>query len=124
MPALVHRPRPRLDSTSPLRTAEPPLRKSQILVVDDEALYGQALERIFHRIGHTVRLARDASEAMEIVSTEPIDLVFTDIQMPGLSGLELVRRIHEHDPDIPCIVMTGYASPESSIEALRAGKTG
>ncbi|MBK7947751.1 MAG: sigma-54-dependent Fis family transcriptional regulator [Deltaproteobacteria bacterium] len=97
------------------------MRKPQILVVDDDALYRQALERVFHRTGHTVRLARDASEAMEIVTAEPIDLVFTDVQMPGPSGLELVRRIHEHDPDIPCIVMTGYASAEGSIEALRAG---
>ena len=66
-------------------------------------------------------MARDATEAMGIVSSHPVDLVLCDIKMPGINGLELVRQIHEVEPDLPCIVITGYSSAENSIEALRAG---
>jgi DNA-binding NtrC family response regulator len=97
------------------------LRKSHVLVVDDEELYRRALERILTRVGHSVLMARDANEAMGIVSSQPVDLVLCDIQMPGINGLELVRQIHEIEPDLPCIVITGYSTPENSIEALRAG---
>jgi DNA-binding NtrC family response regulator len=58
---------------------------------------------------------------MARVSSEPLDLVLCDIRMPGISGLELVRQIHEVDPDLPCIVVTGYGSAEQSVEALHAG---
>jgi DNA-binding NtrC family response regulator len=92
-----------------------------VLVVDDEELYRRALERILQRVGHTVVSARDASEALGIVSGQPVDLVLADIRMPGLNGLELVRQIHEIAPDLPCIVITGYGGPEQSVEALRAG---
>jgi DNA-binding NtrC family response regulator len=68
-----------------------------------------------------VTQARDATEALAIVSSDPIDLVLADIRMPGINGLELVRQVHEINPDLPCIVITGFGSPESSVEALRAG---
>jgi DNA-binding NtrC family response regulator len=98
-----------------------PLQKSNVLVVDDEELYRRALERILTRVGHRVVMARDASEALSVVSSEPIDLVLCDVKMPGINGLELVRQIHDFEPDLPCIVITGYGSPENSVEALRAG---
>ncbi|RIL06045.1 MAG: DNA-binding response regulator [Proteobacteria bacterium] len=97
------------------------MRRSNVLVVDDEELYRRALERILVRCGHAVTTARDASEAMTAVSAEPLDLVLCDVRMPGISGLELVRQIREIDPDLPCIVMTGYDSVEHSVEALRSG---
>jgi DNA-binding NtrC family response regulator len=56
-----------------------------------------------------------------VVSGEPVDLVLADIRMPGINGLELVRQVHEINPDLPCIVITGFGSPENSVEALRAG---
>jgi DNA-binding NtrC family response regulator len=68
-----------------------------------------------------VTTARDAGEAMRLVSSEPLDLVLCDIRMPGLSGLELVRQIHEVDADLPFIVVTGYGSAEQSVDALHAG---
>jgi DNA-binding NtrC family response regulator len=66
-------------------------------------------------------MARDGTEALGIVSEQPIDLVLADIKMPGINGLELVRQIHDFAPDIPCIVVTGYGTPEHSVDALRAG---
>ena len=94
---------------------------STVLVVDDEEHYRRALERILARVGHQVLTARDATEALSIVSGGPVDLVLADVKMPGINGLELVRQIHEFAPDLPCIVITGYGGPEQSVEALRAG---
>ena len=90
-------------------------------MVDDEELYRRALERILVRVGHQVSTARDAGEALALVSSQPIDLMLCDVKMPGINGLELVRQVHELEPDLPCIVITGYGSAEHSVEALRAG---
>ncbi len=97
------------------------LPHTHVLVVDDEEFYRRALERILTRVGHRVSTARDAREALGMIAAEPMDLVLCDVRMPGLSGLELVRQIQEMQPDLPCIVVTGYGSAERSLEALRAG---
>ncbi|MGB0620935.1 MAG: sigma-54-dependent transcriptional regulator [Myxococcota bacterium] len=97
------------------------LHPSTILVVDDEELYRRALGRILLRVGHQVATAPDGAEALQRIASERIDLVLCDIQMPGINGLELVRQIREVAPDLPCIVMTGYNTPENSLEALQAG---
>jgi DNA-binding NtrC family response regulator len=101
--------------------AEEGLRKSHVLVVDDEELYRRSLERILRRVGHTVSEARDATEALNAVSEQVFDLVLVDLRMPGLNGIELVRQIRDVNPDLPCIVVTGFGSPDSSVDALRAG---
>jgi DNA-binding NtrC family response regulator len=97
------------------------MRKSRILVIDDEEHYRNALERILARVGHQVLTARDAGEAIAIAASQPVDLVLCDYKMPGINGLEVIRQIHELAPDVPCIVITGYSTAETSIEALRAG---
>jgi len=97
------------------------MQKSKVLVVDDEELYRRAIERILTRVGHDVVMARNATEALEQVSSISVDLVLCDIQMPGINGLELIRQIRDIEPELPCIVMTGYNTPENSIEALQAG---
>jgi DNA-binding NtrC family response regulator len=102
-------------------TPEAGLRKTHVLVVDDEELYRRSLERILRRVGHTVAEARDATEALNAVSEQAFDLVLVDLRMPGLNGIELVRQIRDVNPDLPCIVVTGFGSPESSVDALRAG---
>ncbi len=95
--------------------------KPHVLVVDDEELYRRALERILSRAGYAVTCARDAAEAMSVVTAESLDLVLCDVKMPGVNGIELVRKIREFDPDLPSIVVTGYGTAENSVEALRAG---
>jgi len=66
-------------------------------------------------------MAPDAAEALQVITSERIDLVLCDIQMPGINGLELVRQVRDIEPDLPCIVMTGFNTPENSVEALNAG---
>ena len=97
------------------------MRKSHVLVVDDDQHYRNAVVRILLRAGHEVTGAHDASEAMRTVTAEPLDLVMCDVKMPGISGLELVRRVHEACPDLPCIIITGYGGAEASVDALKAG---
>src|SRR5262245_56105908 len=112
---------PRVECARLPPAGEAALRDSHVLVIDDEELYRRALERILARVGHRVSCARDASEAMAIVSAEPLDLVLCDVRMPGIQGLELVRQIHELQPDLPCIVITGYGSADASLQAVRQG---
>ncbi len=92
-----------------------------MLIVDDEELYRRALERVLSRAGYEITTAPGASEAMTAIASERFDLVLCDIRMPGINGLELVRQMGEVQPDLPCIVVTGYGTTEQSIEALRAG---
>ena len=106
---------------SPPPPRSPILAKSHVLVVDDEELYRRSLDRILSRVGHVVTQARDANEALAILATDPVDLILADIRMPGINGLELVRQVQEINPDLPCLVITGFGSPESSVDALRAG---
>ena len=95
-------------AATPLREAEePPVPKPNVLVVDDEELYRRALGRILTRSGCAVTLARDAGEAMAVVTGQPLDLVISDLRMPGVNGLELIRQVRDFDPDLPCIVVTG-----------------
>jgi len=113
----------RFSYTAPAPSAQrrSTLQKNHVLVVDDEELYRRAIERILRRVGYDVLMARDGLEALQVISVQSVDLVLCDIQMPGINGLELVRQIREIEPDLPCIVMTGYNTPENSIEALQAG---
>jgi DNA-binding NtrC family response regulator len=95
--------------------------KNHVLIVDDEDLYRRALERILRRQGHTISSACNGADALEFVANQSVDLVLCDIKMPGMNGLDVVKRIHEIRPDLPCIVITGFGSSERSLEALGAG---
>ena len=97
------------------------MSKNRVLIVDDEELYRRALERILTRQGHLVSSASSGADALEFISNESVDLVLCDFQMPGMTGLEVIKRIHEVQPDLPCIIITGFGSAERSLEALGAG---
>ena len=95
--------------------------KNHVLIVDDEDLYRRVLERILKRQGHLISSASNGTEALEFVANERVDLVLCDVKMPGMSGLEVVKKIHALRPDLPCIIITGFGSSERSLEALEAG---
>ena len=95
--------------------------KNRVLIVDDEELYRRALERILTRQGHLVSSTSSGADALKFIAQESVDLVLCDFQMPGMNGLEVVKRIHETQPDLPCILITGFGSAERSLEALGAG---
>ena len=104
-----------------MKSDHPAIRAAHVLVVEDEPLCRRSLERTLTRMGCTVSLAPGAPEALEIAATGGVDVVLTDLKLPGIDGLELIRRVAELDPATPCIAMTAHGGSQRSIEALRAG---
>lgn len=92
-----------------------------ILVVDDEEANRLALERIFAREGYTVRTAPDGRVALESLRDGAVGVVLTDLKMPGISGLELLRVARQVSPETQVIVVTAYGSVETAVEAMREG---
>ncbi len=93
----------------------------KILVIDDEPFLRETLAIILQDEGYGVATAASAREALQHVRNEPFDLVFLDIKMPEVSGLELLPEIRELSPNIPIIMLTAYASLTSAIDAMRKG---
>ncbi|MDK2922045.1 MAG: hypothetical protein PWR24_1602 [Desulfonauticus sp.] len=93
-----------------------------VLLVDDEKDFVDGLVRIINRY-FKVRCfkAYSAQDALEIIDNNNINIVLTDLRMPGLSGLDLVKKIQSRNKDITCLVLTAYGSIESAVEAMRAG---
>ncbi len=92
-----------------------------VLVVDDEENIRLAVERILTKIGCRVFKAADGQEALQVVKSEDIALVILDLKMPGMDGLEVQRQIQEIDETVLVIIITGYATIETAIEAMRQG---
>lgn len=97
------------------------MAEGTILVVDDELLIRDLLYEFFTDEGYRVILAEDGERALELLTGEEFDVSLVDLKMPGVDGMEVVRAIHSLDPDRPVIIMTGYPSFNSAIEALRHG---
>jgi DNA-binding NtrC family response regulator len=95
--------------------------KGRILVVDDEMVVRDSLAKWFDSEGYRVRAAAGGREALEALRDEDWDLALVDIKMPGMDGMELQARLAEADPDLTVIIMTGYASVETAVQALKRG---
>jgi len=92
-----------------------------ILVVDDDVDTTAALQEALQRRGFRVDTAHSADECLIFLKTHSVDVVITDVQMPGMTGLELCQRLHEQYPDLISIVLTGHGNLDSAISAIRAG---
>jgi len=92
-----------------------------ILVVDDEADLRSLLVEAFQDSGHEAVSAASGAQALELVKARHFPVVFTDLNMPGMSGLELIKELHAVDPRSFPILMTGFATTEAAIEALKRG---
>lgn len=92
-----------------------------LLVVDDDPLVCQQLKRLYTSIGYIATTASSAEEALERLEAGDIDLMITDIRLPGLSGVELTKQVQEVCPDVPVIVITGYADIGNAVEILKLG---
>src|SRR5919204_2327308 len=94
---------------------------AMILCVDDDASIGEILEETLTRAGHTPVLARHVPEALQVLAKGGVDLVISDYRMPGLTGLELLELLQREGYDVPLIMLTGYASIEHAVAAIKAG---
>ncbi|MEW5984452.1 MAG: sigma-54 dependent transcriptional regulator [Acidobacteriota bacterium] len=95
--------------------------RGRILVVDDEASLRELLDIMLRREGYAVLLAEDGRTALSILEREPVDLLISDIKMPDISGVEVLREAKRLDPDIVGIMITAFASTDTAVEALRLG---
>jgi len=95
--------------------------KAKLLVVDDELIVRDSLNKWFREEGYDVSVADNAQEALAKMAAGRFDLALVDIKMPGVDGVELQKRMHEIDPDMLVIIMTGYASVETAVAALKNG---
>jgi len=96
----------------------------QILLVDDEPGIRDTYSRILKRSGYTVQTASNGEEALAKLAKSTIELMITDILMPGMDGLELVRRVKDYDDNVKVIIMTAHASVDSAVEAIKLGAFG
>ncbi len=93
----------------------------RILVVDDEASIRMIVSEVLSEEGYAVETAENGVEALERVKQDDIQLVISDIRMPQMSGIELLAKVKQHDPDIQVIIMTSHASIDTAIQAIRLG---
>jgi DNA-binding NtrC family response regulator len=93
----------------------------EILVVDDEVNIRSALVTILEKRGHRVSAVGRGEEAWAILRDTPVDLILTDLKMPGMGGIELLRKVKDDYPDTEVVVMTAYGSVETAVEAMRLG---
>lgn len=93
----------------------------KILLVDDEDDYRRSCGKFMERMGHTVRLAASGAEAMSFLDREAFDVAVFDIDMPGMSGLELMQRVHEESHDVEVVFLTGKGTIEACVQAMQMG---
>ncbi|MFB0517994.1 MAG: response regulator [Acidobacteriota bacterium] len=93
----------------------------KILIIDDEASIRDSCSQVLSKEGYVTETAEDGSIGLEKVRKAKPDLVLVDLKMPGISGMEVLESLKELDPDIVSIVITGYATIESAVEAMKLG---
>ncbi len=93
----------------------------KILVVDDEANARSALVALLEEDGYQVRSAPDGFKALGVLGSWHCDVLLTDLRMPVMDGLELIRKAKEQRPELPCIVMTAFGTVENAVEAMKLG---
>src|SRR4029079_5468021 len=94
---------------------------ARVLVVDDERSMRELLSIVLRRDGYDVLIAEDGAAGLELLKRERIDILITDIRMPQMNGVDLLREAKRIAPDIISIVMTAFASTDTAVEALRLG---
>jgi DNA-binding NtrC family response regulator len=92
-----------------------------VLVVDDEKTVCNSCKKILTREGYNVEVAQSGEEALSKVKGNDFDVLVTDWKMPQLDGMEVAKRIKKENPNIAVVMITGYPSVETSIQALRSG---
>lgn len=107
---------------TPIPTPAPGATTATLLLVDDEANILSSLRRLFRPEGYRLLTAESGDEALELIAAEPVDLVVSDMRMPGMNGAQLLARIREAWPETVRILLTGYADIASTIDAINKGE--
>ena len=97
------------------------MASAKILVVDDEEIVCLSCQRILTEEGYEVRTYLSGPEGLKLLSEEPFDLAIVDLKMPGMDGMEVLQAIKRDYPQVPVIMITGYATVETAVEAMKSG---
>jgi DNA-binding NtrC family response regulator len=97
------------------------MSKGKILVVDDEDIVRTSCNRTLSPEGYEVRLAKNGVEGLKMASEERFDLVLTDLKMPDMDGIEVLRIIREKWPETAVIIVTGYQTVDTAVKAIKLG---
>ncbi len=92
-----------------------------ILIVDDEEVLQDVLVSLVRREGWNALSARTGEEALTLLESEDVDLVLLDLMLPTMSGMEVMKQIHQRDPDQVVVIITAFSSIEGAIDAMREG---
>ena len=98
--------------------------KPQVLVIDDDAVVGRSFDRVLSEKGYEVSTALSGEEALQTIENAEFDVVFTDIKMPGMDGLEVAEHIKAKCPWTPVVVITGYGTENNEARASVLGLNG
>lgn len=98
--------------------------KAQVLVIDDDAVVGHSFDRVLSDKGFDVSTALSGEEGLEDIESHNYDIVFTDIKMPGIDGIEVAEKIRAKCPWTPVVVITGYGTTENEARASVLGVSG
>jgi len=93
----------------------------RILIVEDEGTLRESLKRVLSREGYVVDAVDSSESAIAVIAQKAFDLVVTDIILPGISGMELLKKCRQKNSTLIVIIITAYATIESAVEAIRAG---
>jgi DNA-binding NtrC family response regulator len=104
-----------------MELATPPHKSLRVLFVDDEASLQEFMRLELPRLGHEVVVCPDGRTALEVMKKSTFDAAILDLRMPDMTGIDVLERLKQVSPDTEAVVMTGYASKETAIEALRLG---
>ena len=109
--------KPPFDSHKDSSVSKPP----RVLVVDDDPVVAKSIDRVLTARGFAVINAQNGEDALKKLKNETYDVVFTDIKMPGISGIEVAERIKASQPWLPVVIITGYGSQKNQSRAEAAG---
>ena len=97
------------------------MENCRLLIIDDEAVIRDGLKRVLEGESFVVETCSSGFHAIEIMQQREFDLIITDLKMPGMSGMEVLKNVRTLQPDIPVILITGYASVDTAVEAMKNG---
>jgi len=95
--------------------------QASILIIDDEESICDGLSQVLRKEGYLVKAAKEGNEGLTLFGKENFQVVFLDLKLPGLKGMQVLSKIKETNPETPVIIITGYASIESAVEAIKQG---
>src|SRR3970282_432571 len=95
--------------------------RKTVLVVDDDRAVGTVLGALLEQAGLEAQWVRSGAEALDLLAARPVDVVLTDLRMPGMDGMELLAQLDARWPDVPVVMLTAHGSVPIAVEAHKAG---